>query len=213
MKYKTLVLLMLLTASTLLKADKIMVGNFSSGSLQGWQQKEFNGRTHYELKRVDNKIVLASDSINAASGLFKKVHINLNESPIIHWSWKIKNILQSNNEREKSGDDFAARIYIIFSDGPFFWQTKTLDYVWANHSKIGEHWPNPYTQNAHMFAIQSGKKYTNQWQTESRNILNDIHSIFGKNVSTIEAIAVMTDTDQTGAATQAWFGDIWFSDH
>ena len=211
MKYKAFTLLLLLSASTLLKAERIVVGDFSSGSLIGWQQKNFNGQTHYALKRIDNKIVLASNSVNAASGLFKEVNINLNKSPIIHWSWKVKNTLPSNNEREKSGDDFAARIYIIFSDGPFFWQTKTLDYVWANQSQIGEHWPNPYTSNAHMFAIQSGEENTNQWRTESRNILNDIHNIFGKKISTIEAVAVMTDTDQTGAATQAWFGDIWFS--
>ncbi|MBV1875904.1 MAG: DUF3047 domain-containing protein, partial [Cycloclasticus sp.] len=145
MKYKSFLLLILLTASTLLKAEKVMVGNFSGGSLLGWQQKDFHGQTHYALKRIDNKIILESDSDNAASGLFKEVNINLNKSPILHWSWKVKNTLQSNNEREKPGDDFAARIYIIFSDGPFFWQTKTLNYVWANQSKIGEHWPNPYT--------------------------------------------------------------------
>jgi len=63
-----------------------------------------------------------------------------------------------------------------------------------------------------MFAVQSGEKYVNQWRTESRNILNDIHNVFGQKITSIEAIAIMTDTDQTGAATQAWFGDIWFSD-
>jgi len=115
---------MLLGSSTLLKAEKIMVGNFSAGSLLGWQQKKLDGQTYYALKRQNHKIVLESDSTNAASGLFKEVSINLNKTPIIHWSWKIKNTLQSNNEREKSGDDFAARIYIIFSDGPFFGKQK-----------------------------------------------------------------------------------------
>ena len=36
--------------------------------------------------------------------------------------------------------------------------------------------------------------------------------IFGKSVSEIKAIAIMSDTDQTGAKAQAWFDDIWFSD-
>ncbi|MEW4983277.1 MAG: DUF3047 domain-containing protein [Cycloclasticus sp.] len=31
-------------------------------------------------------------------------------------------------------------------------------------------------------------------------------------ITEISAVAIMADTDQTGAATQAYFGDIWFSD-
>ena len=63
-----------------------------------------------------------------------------------------------------------------------------------------------------MFAIQPGDAQVNQWQTESRNVLADIQTAFGKNITEIDAIAIMTDTDQTGGSAQAWFGDIWFSD-
>jgi hypothetical protein len=63
-----------------------------------------------------------------------------------------------------------------------------------------------------MFAIQSGDDKANQWQAESRNVLKDIQILFGKKITDIKAIAIMTDTDQTGATAQAWFGDIWFSD-
>ena len=139
--------------------------------------------------------------------------IDLKNTPVIHWSWKIKHSLNINNERIKSGDDFAARIYIVFSDGPFFWQTKTLNYVWANQANISDNWPNPYTDNAQMLAIQSGNSQANQWHEESRNVLRDIQRVFGKSITNIKAIAIMTDTDQTGASAQAWFGNIWFSDH
>lgn len=209
---RPIIFLVLLACSPFIHAEKIMVGHFSNSSLSGWQQKEFDGRTHYALKLIDKRTVLASSSANAASGLFKEVRVNLNRNPILHWSWKIKNTLNSENERVKAGDDFTARIYVVFSDGPFFWQTKTLNYVWANQSELGEHWPNPYTSNAHMFAIQPGDAQVNQWQTESRNVLADIQTAFGKNITEIDAIAIMTDTDQTGGSAQAWFGDIWFSD-
>ncbi|HIF18065.1 MAG TPA: DUF3047 domain-containing protein [Cycloclasticus sp.] len=193
-------------------ADDISIGSFSQRDLSGWQEKEFSGQTHYTLSPYKKHFVLASLSSNSASGLFKTVDIDLNKTPIIHWSWKIKSTLNSNNERIKSGDDFAARIYIVFSDGPFFWQTRTLNYVWANQAPTGEHWPNPFTSNAQMFAIQSGDDKANQWQAESRNVLKDIQILFGKKITDIKAIAIMTDTDQTGATAQAWFGDIWFSD-
>lgn len=213
MLYKHTLLLILFSFSPLVLTENIIVGNFSTNNLSGWEEKEFEGKTTYRLTHFDGRNVLKASSSNAASGLFKKVEIDLNKTPVIHWSWKVKNTLKSLNEREKSGDDFAARIYIVFSDGPFFWQTKTLNYVWANQAQTEDHWPNPYTSNAQMFAVRSDNENTGQWHVESRNVLDDIQKTFGKTVTDIEAIAIMTDTDQTGATTQAWFGDIWFSDH
>lgn len=213
MLYKNILALVLFSFSSQVLAENVIVGNFSTNNLSGWEEKEFEGKTTYRLTHLDGRNVLHASSSNAASGLFKKVDIDLNKIPVIHWSWKVKNTLKSLNEREKSGDDFAARIYIVFSDGPFFWQTKTLNYVWANQSQLGEHWPNPYTSNAQMLAVQPGDNNTGQWHIESRNVLDDIQKVFGKKVSDIDAIAIMSDTDQTGASTQAWFGDIWFSDH
>lgn len=212
MKRQIQTVLVLLLIATVALADTVHVGNFSNGELSAWQEKQFNGQTHYALKKDGERTVLTAVSSNAASGLFKKISVDLNKTSILHWSWKVNNTLPSSNERDKLGDDFSARIYIVFSDGPFFWQTKTLNYVWANQSPIGAHWPNPYTDSAHMFAIQSGDEHIKQWRHESRNVKHDIQTVFGKSITQIEAIAIMTDTDQTGAATQAWFGDIWFSD-
>jgi hypothetical protein len=212
MSFRTYLLFFLLSFMPLTQAETIIVGNFSNSDLTGWIEQVFEGRTKYQLELVDGLSVLNSSSSKSASGLFKEIDIDLNKTPIIHWSWKIKNTLTSTNERAKSGDDFSARVYVVFSTGPFFWQTKTLSYVWANQSVIGEHWPNPYTANAQMLALQSGEEQANRWRSESRNVLQDIQRVFGKRITTIEAIAIMTDTDQTGAAAQAWYGDIWFSD-
>jgi hypothetical protein len=212
MSFRTYLLFFLLSFMPLTQAETIIVGNFSNSDLTGWIEQVFEGRTKYQLELVDGLSVLNSSSSKSASGLFKEIDIDLNKTPIIHWSWKIKNTLTSTNERAKSGDDFSARVYVVFSTGPFFWQTKTLSYVWANQSVIGEHWPNPYPANAQMLALQSGEEQANRWRSESRNVLQDIQRVFGKRITTIEAIAIMTDTDQTGAAAQAWYGDIWFSD-
>ncbi len=210
--WSVFVLALLLSLSQFLRAETVSIGQFSKDDLSDWEEKIFDGKTVYKIKQIDEKKVLESNSSNAASGLFKKVEIDLNKTPFINWSWKVKDTLATDDERAKSGDDFSARIYVVFSDGPFFWQTKTLNYVWANQAKVGDHWPNPYTKNAQMIAIQSGNKKSDQWQTERRNVLEDIQNIFGKSINEIKAIAIMSDTDQTGVTAQAWFGDIWFSD-
>ncbi len=209
---RVFILIFLLGLSMFLHAETIAVGQFSKDDLSGWKEKVFDGKTIYKITQLDEKSVLESYSSNSASGLFKKVEIDLNKTPFINWSWKVKDTLAADDERSKSGDDFSARIYVVFSDGPFFWQTKTLNYVWANQAEVGDHWPNPYTKNAQMIAIQTGNDQSDQWKTERRNVLEDIQTIFGKSVSEIKAIEIMSDTDQTGAKAQAWFGDIWFSD-
>ncbi len=193
-------------------ADTIWVSDFSTYGLQGWTEKEFDGKTHYSLDQDEGKKVLHAVSRESASGLIKEIEIDLDKTPFLKWSWKVNNTINSENERIKKGDDFSARVYVIFSDGPFFWQTKSLNYVWANEATIGEHWPNPYTRNAQMFAIQSGDDGVGQWQHEVRNVREDLKKIFGKDIKKINAIAIMSDTDQTGGETQAWFDNIEFTD-
>ena len=209
---RVFILICFLGLSVYLHAETIAIGQFSKDDLSGWKEKIFDGETVYKIKQLEEKSVLESYSSNSASGLFKKVEIDLRKTPFINWSWKVKDTLDMDDERAKSGDDFSARIYVVFSDGPFFWQTKTLNYVWANQAKVGDHWSNPYTKNAQMLAIQTGNQHSDQWQMERRNVLEDIQTIFGKSVKEIKAIAIMTDTDQTDATAQAWFCDIWFSD-
>ena len=143
MDFRASLLFFLLSYLPLAQAETIIVGDFSNSDLTGWISQVFEGETRYQLEHVEGLSVLSASSSKAASGLFTEVDIDLNKTPIIHWSWKIKNTLASANERAKSGDDFSARVYVVFSDGPFFWQTKTLSYVWANQSAIGQHWPNP----------------------------------------------------------------------
>jgi Protein of unknown function (DUF3047) len=43
---------------------------------------------------------------------------------------------------------------------------------------------------------------------EERNVLDDYRRAFGEEPPPIAGVAVMTDTDDTGASATAWFGDI-----
>ena len=95
----------------------IKVGNFSSGTLQGWEEKEFLGNTKYTLIDSDNGRVLKATSSKAASGLFLEQKIDLRKTPYLNWSWKIDNTLGNLNEQSKPGDDYPARIYVVKKGG------------------------------------------------------------------------------------------------
>ena len=156
---------------------------------------------------------LYAESRASASGLFREIKVDLDRTPYLHWSWRIKGLIDGGDERSKQGDDYPARIYVVFSGGLFFWRTRAINYVWSNREPLGSVWPNAFTSNAQMIAVRSGRTGMGQWLTERRNVKADYRQLFGIEPGEIAAVALMTDTDNTGAIAVAWYGDIWFSDN
>lgn len=193
------------------EGQRIDIARFSQGDLNGWQTKVFSGKTSYALRKEDGRTVLRADSHAAASGLYRETSIDLRRTPILNWTWKVDNILTGNDERTKAGDDYSARIYVVFSGGAMFWRTRAINYVWSNKQPVGSNWLNAFTSNAGMIAVESGVSRTGQWIQINRDVLADYRKIFGEEPGAVDAVAIMTDTDNTGAAATAWYGDIWFT--
>jgi hypothetical protein len=191
-------------------ADRLDVARFSAGDLDGWKPKSFAGETRYRLEIRAGRQALHAVSNASASGLYREVTIDLKKTPYLHWSWRVGNLLATQDERSKPGDDYPARVYVVFSGGPFLWRTRAINYVWSSHQPAGSEWPNAFTANARMVAVRSGAAAVGQWVHESRNVYDDYRRAFGEEPGEVSAIAVMTDTDNTGQAAEAWFGDIWF---
>jgi len=192
--------------------ENLMIGSFSSGSLDHWESKEFKGQTKYQLIDLAGVRVLKAESADNASGLFKEQRIDLQKTPVMNWRWRIENRLGNLNEQSKSGDDYAARVYVVISGGLTFWRTKAINYVWASASATGKIWPNAFAGNhAMMIALRSTKDQTGTWYTEKRNILADLKQQFGEDIHYIDAVALMTDTDNAHGKATAYYGDIYFS--
>lgn len=210
-----ILLLLLLTLAQPVHADdpgKVPVGDFSAGKLDGWGKKVFSGETSYGLVFLGNETVLKADSQDSASGLIKKITVDLHKYPYLNWRWRIENRLDKADEKTKPGDDYTARIYVIDSGGLFFWATKVLGYVWSDNSQKGATWPNPYViNNVQMFAIRSAADDTSTWYSEKHNVYEDFKRLFGKDVHYIDAVVLMTDSDNSNGHAEAFYGDIYFS--
>ncbi len=192
--------------------EKLMVGHFSAGSLAQWQSKAFKGQTEYRLAETDGTKALKAVSDRSASGLFKEQRIDLRKTPFMNWRWRIENRLGNINEQEKSGDDYAARVYVVISGGLAFWRTRAINYVWASTSPKGRIWPNAFAgDHAVMIALRSADDRTGVWHTEKRNILADLKQQFDEDIQYIDAVAIMTDTDNAQGKATAYYGDIYFS--
>lgn len=209
----TIVLVGALAGANTPGSDANRVYVMRNGDISAWQTKSFSGETHYRRIADHGREVLRARSVGSASGLIRRIRVDLNRTPYLHWSWRVRRFPYVANERKKAGDDFAARIYVVVSGGLAFWETKALDYVWAQHVPAGTHWPNPFTSNTMMLAVRSGDKADGTWHRERRNVKADLHHLLGLNARYIDAVAIMTDADNSDSQDAASYGNIYFSTH
>jgi hypothetical protein len=186
---------------------EIVLDRYTNGLDSKWQEKSFQGRTQYEVTRQDGRLCIEAKSQASASGLYYEMGYSLKGYPLLSWQWKIERVLSKGDARFKEGDDYAARVYVIFPSW-LFWRTKAINYIWANRLPKGKAIPNAFTSNAVMIAVESGSQMAGQWVTETRNVFEDYRRQFGEDPPRAGAVAIMTDTDNTGESATAWYGVI-----
>jgi hypothetical protein len=204
-------LCVLLGAAVCWAGDRfIMLDEYREGLSPRWEEKSFSGRTRYTVATEDGILCLLAESRASASALIYKIEYDPKAYPFLHWRWKVEHALTKGDEKTKQGDDYSARVYVVFPSF-LFWKTRALNYIWANKLTKGDGVPNPFTANAVMIAVQSGPAETGKWIEERRNILEDFRRFFGEDPPKAGAVAIMTDTDNTGESAKAWYGPIWIT--
>ncbi|MFO1419792.1 MAG: DUF3047 domain-containing protein [Candidatus Competibacteraceae bacterium] len=213
MKLKMVLGAALLAASTSATGadEELMIGRFSAGDLNDWRTKSFKGETRYAFDEKSGRKALFADSQGAASGLYREIRVDLTRTPWLNWSWRVDRVLNGVDERGKAGDDYPARVYVVVSGGAAFWKTRSLVYVWSSNQPVGATWNNAFTSNARVMALRSGTKDAGRWVSEKRDIRADFRQLFGEDIDHIDAVALMTDTDNSGQSATAWYGDIYFT--
>ncbi|MGI1677946.1 MAG: DUF3047 domain-containing protein [Cellvibrionaceae bacterium] len=191
---------------------KVVIGKFSKGHFSDWKEEKFSGRTEYLIVNDNGVNVLQGSSKDSASGLGKEQKIDLWQTPILHWRWKIENRLPIRNETTKEGDDYPVRLYVIIDGGLLFWKSKAVNYVWSRGVTKGSAWPNAFAKkNVVMISLRDATDDAGVWYEEKRNILKDLQQYVDPSIRYIDGIALMTDTDNTHSFTNGFYGDIYFT--
>ncbi|HWU76732.1 MAG TPA: DUF3047 domain-containing protein [Rhodanobacter sp.] len=163
---------------------------------------------------------------NHASGAIAHV-LDVPAATTIRWRWKVDRSVAKANLSKKSGDDFAARVYVFF-DVPrsrLSWlqrvklsvasrslghplPTAALCYVWDNTHAVGTIAPSAFTGLVRTIVLQSGDAHAGTWQLQQRDLAADFRAAFGRAAPPVSGIALASDTDNTGGHVTAWFGDV-----
>jgi len=183
----------------------------------------------FDLIEDGGQVVLRVRSEAAASTVLHPLDVDPATTPILEWRWKVSNVVAASDFTHKRGDDYAARVYVLFDYPverlPFGERIKirfartlygpdlpaaAIAYVWGTAQPAGATGPNPYTDRTHMIVVESGAARAGEWVGVRRDVAADFEAAFGEPAPRIVGIAVSADTDNTGEAVTAWFGDLRF---
>lgn len=187
-----------------------MLGDFGRNWRQSWKEKVVSHHANsYQIVNDHGRNVLRMNSHRSASGFWHEYQVRSVSSGRISWQWKIERSLASiPDERSKKGDDYAARVFVVFEPSFFSWRTRSICYVWAGREGRDSVYSNPYSDSVGTFVLETGDEKSKQWVQEERDFIADYKTYFQELPSRVSAVAVMVDTDNTNSETTAWFGDI-----
>jgi hypothetical protein len=70
-----------------------------------------------------------------------------------------------------------------------------------------------YNNRVRLVVVESGASRVNQWLTFERDVTADFKAAFGIDAPMVTAVAIASDTDNTGESVVAHCGDISFNKH
>ena len=194
-----------------LAAEIVKIFEFNDEEMITLQVRKLKGKTTYTLGSNDKGNYLKAESEGKASGLGKKVKINLIKTPFINITWKVEKDLTGINEQSKKGHDYAARVFIIKKTGITALSNRAVNYVFSSNNIIGKHWRSPFTKNSIDYVLATTQDNLNEWVSVKANVKEHFKKLHDIDINEIEGVAIMTDTDNSKLPAIAYYQNIYFS--
>ena len=213
-KYIIPSLVILFLTSMNLEAEISKVFEFTNNELENLKIRKVRGadnNTKYSVGNENEMNFLKAHADNAASGLGKEVKINLNKTPFLNITWKVEQDLSGIKENTKKGHDFACRVFAVKKTGATPLSNRAVNYVFSSNNEEGLNWPSPYTKKSIDFVLSTTKQHLNEWVTVKSNVKNDFKKFHDLDLSELNGIAIMTDTDNSKKTAICYYQNIYFS--
>ena len=196
----------------------------------GWKHQpmsKLKRDTAYSIAKEDGHTVLRASAERSAS-LFASYFKPPAAVPAsLSWRWKADALVPGADNRVKDKEDAPLRVVVAFdgdkallpaeekrrfeaarkltgADLPF----AVLMYVWSAHGPVDAVINSAHTSQVKMIAVASGSAGLGKWQPVKRDLARDYRRAFGAEPGALLGVAVMTDTDNTGAKSVGYYADI-----
>ena len=173
--------------------SKATVGEFPGG----WRPRKDSGKKVYTVAESGERRFLHADAKDLGVQAGKEFAWNLQEYPVLAWSWRPIEFPEGADERTKKNDS-ALAVYAVFPHSQF--AAKSVKYIWSEKVPKGTHIPQS-SGNTQGVVLRTGPN--KEWVEERVNVLNDYKRYFKTDeVAKPQGIAVLTDSDDTQSRAQ-----------
>ena len=199
---------------------------------RGWQQlviTRAKAPTQYRLVYDERAraVVVHARAERSATGLKQPLDVDSAARPLVAWRWRVPSLIAGADNLDRHAEDSPVRL-LLFFDGdkrrlpardqlalemaemvsgqgvPY----ATLVYMWENRQPVGSVIDSAHTGRVKMIVAGSGADRLGQWKQFERDYVADFERAFGERPGRLIGVGIMTDTDNTGAEIEAFYGDV-----
>lgn len=196
---------------------------------RGWAHQSFPGKqpTRFSYARLEGRDAISVLADGSASMLRQVVRVEPGALGRMRFSWKVPELIAQADLASRENDDAPVRIVLAFEGDRSRFTARdlalselahvltgepmpyaTLMYVWCNKRAPGTVLRSPRTDRIRKLVVESGPRRLNQWLDYERDIRADFQRAFGEAPGALVGIGIMSDSDNTGARAQAWYGPL-----
>jgi hypothetical protein len=219
MRARLAVLLVLFLAAAASAAGQLVVEDWSRhaagarGIPEGWKGQNWGSPKYdFVIATDDGRKTLRLKSANEGSTVSKDIKgkVNLKETPVLEWSWKVTTLPKGGDSCRKATDDQAGQVFVVWPRFPEAVRSRIIGYVWDTTQPVGKICRSEKTGTVTYVVVRSGPADLGKWMTERRNVAEDFKKIYEEEPDSPAAVSVAIDSNDTGSASEAFVGPILF---
>ncbi len=184
---------------------------FKAGAFpEGWKcvwSSNSKGKEVYSV-RSEQGSYLEATAVNSDILIAKEFEYDLKEYPLLTWQWMAVELPEGADERHKETGDSGAGIYVVF---PGRFRPENIKYVWSSSLPKGTVLESPYNSKTKIVVLRNRSTPLGKWVSEEVNVYEDYKKQFGHEPDNVRAIAIMSDSNDTGSKAEARYRQICIS--
>ena len=214
-----LVAVLLAVATTAWAAEQFLVEDWSSqpvgskGVANGWNAQNW-GSPKYDFTIVNDEghKALRMKSAGYGSTISKDIKgkVDLKQTPVLEWSWKVTTLPKGGDACKKATDDEAAQVYVAWPRFPEQVRSRIIGYIWDTSEPVGKICKSEKTGTVTYVVVRSGSAELGKWLTEHRNVAEDFKKVYQDDPDSPAAISIAIDSNDTNSTAESFIGPILF---
>lgn len=200
------------------------------GARARWKHRRIGSRpaSHYAATRHAGRAALHARSERGDS----LVRIPLQDKVLgrLRFSWFVQALNPEADLKDRELDDAVARVILQFSGDRSLLTPRdhmlsemvqlvtgeplpfaTLIYVWDARYPVGTVITHIRSPRIKLMVVESGSARLGRWVDFDRDVAADYRAAFDQTTDGLSGIALMTDSNNTGLPSQAWYGPLTWS--